>query len=552
MFPGNVGIGVSNPSHTFGLGSNVYIEGSIFVSGSVTAGNYNSSNTPSVYTSLIFYNNANLNSDKLILTNDISYPNRVLYEFTLSPGRYIINGNIPYKNEDGFVALDTVNWATVGLYNTSASLYDSNSTAIRIHQVTSIGSSYISDIECISYYWFIDVSSINTETYVIAINGKGHNLRFGPTGTNPTTIIIPVRGIGYDDTISVKQSIQPKPVKYNEVLSENTYSFTLSNEGMFIASNSNVDLYMNGQKQNYNNYTITTNTVNSITSYLLTFVNPATYIPDGTLTEIIVWPQYAPTSISSYYSSGYIYQQINTYTTPFLNIINTSNSSVRLGGDLVIDGNIYIQGNSYSGCNTSIFQSGVGYTGVPPLDVASNTIGTTNIIDGAVTVSKLNLRTGNVGIGSGIINSLYTLEVNGTLRSSNLDLYPNYNTNSIIGLPKELIIVCSAQGVTFGTGTLATIRATSGWNLYKVRANLGNAGSTSTSINIRVDGTSIFTGTNFLIINSGSKTSKGSTNYIFTNNIITINDDSEILISVVNSGTSASGLKVILYYTIRD
>ena len=555
IITGNVGIGSSlNSGFNFNLGSNLYIQGSVFITGQVSASNYNNLISPTTYTSLSLYNTVN-NYERVILTNDSTYNNRVLYQLYLNPGRYIINGNIPYINLDNFVALDTVNWATIGIYSVTTSgdgscgPYTSSSTLLRLTQIVSIGSSYVGDVECLSINWFIDVTSINPAWYVIAVNGKGHNLKFSPIGSPASTVFIPVRGIGYDDSISVRQSIQSAPVRVNITTSGTTTTLVASNVGFFSAVSSNVELYIAGTRQNYNTYSTTVNYSNGYTSYTIT---PQSSIATNTNIDMIVWPSFSNISSSSFYSSGYIYQQINTSTTPFLTLPN--GTGARLGSNLVIDGNIYLKGTVFPNSDTTQYTGGVTYTGVPPLNAASNIIGTSNIIDGSITASKINLLSGNLGVG--IPNSLanYNIDINGSLRTSNLIFYPQYIPNSIIGIPKELTVFLTAEGVSIGTGNvLPKIRATSNWNIYQVRASLSTPSSGGlTYINIFVSGVSIFSSTNYLAINSGSSTSVTSINYQLTQNPTPVNDDAEISFTIPQSGGgTASGLKVTFYYVVR-
>ena len=101
-----------------------------------------------------------------------------------------------YQNIDNYVALDTVNWANIGLYSVSTNFDGScgnytqtiSNSPIRLTQIVSIGSSFATDIECLSFNWFIDVTSINPAWYVIAVNGKGHNLNFSPTNYPASTV----------------------------------------------------------------------------------------------------------------------------------------------------------------------------------------------------------------------------------------------------------------------------------------------------------------------------------------------------------------------------
>ena len=111
-----------------------------------------------------------------------------------------------------------------------------------------------------------------------------------------------------------------------------------------------------------------------------------------------------------------------------------------------------------------------------------------------------------------------------------------------------MMITVSADNTDLQTGTgLVTLRAPFGMELYQIpRASLSTNGTSQTTIDINVGGSTIMN-TNKLIIdaNEGTSTS-ASTAAALT--MTTINDDDQITIDVDAAGTGARGLKVTLYY----
>lgn len=552
-YPGNVGIGIKNQI-TFNTGSNLFIDGSVYITGNIVANTYNDKTNPTAYQSLTFYNN-NTNNNKKIITNDSILSNRVLYEFNLSPGRYLIHANIPYINNDNFIALDTVNWATIGLYQSSANNLTNNilNNPIRLTQILAIGSSYNSDIETLTFNWFIDIISVNPVSYVIALNGKGHDLTFGPDNAVVSTVVIPMRGIGYDDSISVRTSIQPRPSKLSFITTQSQNIFTLSNEGYYNVNTSNIDFFVAGSKLADVSYSMATTFQNG---YTITTINKYTPVNANQYVDITIWPSYCNIDSSSFYSSGYIYQQINTVSTPFINL---TSGGVRLGNKLVIDGDIYLSGTVYNSCNTNIFGGGVYTTGTPPFNTSSNIIGSTNIIDGAIISSKINLLSGNLGIGTTNPSINYRLDINGSMRTSNIYFYPNlYNPNLIIGIPKEFMIQCGTSTSVYTVGFLESFRTTSKWNIYEIRASLVKEGTSSTAIDITLqegqnDNNQLTIFNDLLTIDASKKTSYGSVQpYTLKSYPIQTNTDDLIKISASIVGSGINGLKITFFYTVRE
>ena len=111
-----------------------------------------------------------------------------------------------------------------------------------------------------------------------------------------------------------------------------------------------------------------------------------------------------------------------------------------------------------------------------------------------------------------------------------------------------MMITVSADNTDLQTGTgLVTLRAPFGMELYQIpRASLTTNGTSQTTIDINVGGSTIMN-TNKLIIdaNEGTSTSASTAAALTTT---TINDDNQITIDVDAAGTGARGLKVTLYY----
>ena len=111
-----------------------------------------------------------------------------------------------------------------------------------------------------------------------------------------------------------------------------------------------------------------------------------------------------------------------------------------------------------------------------------------------------------------------------------------------------MMITVSADNTDLQTGTgLVTLRAPFGMELYQIpRASLSTNGTSQTTIDINVGGSTIMN-TNKLIIdaNEGTSTSASTAAALTTT---TINDDDQITIDVDAAGTGARGLKVTLYY----
>lgn len=360
------------------------------------------------------YNTANY-IPRTIITNDTTPENRVLFSFNLYNNYYILSGTFKVTAVDNSVVLDATNWPNIGLYNATPTGHVA-ATVLKSQVV-------IADTapQVVSFTFYVDATaSAGTGAtgypYVIAFSGVGQALTISGTPTETYLEIVPVttaRGMGVDDKVTVRQSIQLNPVRQVFTVAANgTYTFNVSTVGNFTAAAVNTDVYINGTKYVYSstvlkdydilvNYSAPSNT----TTFTIILTYPAS---SGDVVEISVWPS---ATTSNYYYSGYFYQTALATSTPWLNV---AGGGIRYTGSrTIIDGDLIIQGGIYAGSNTSAFYSGSQFS-VDSLSVTSNVIGTLNIIDRSVTPSKLYLMGGNVGVGTTSAQKL--LHVAGDLR----------------------------------------------------------------------------------------------------------------------------------------
>jgi hypothetical protein len=376
IFLANVGIGTTAPTSNLSIVGNVGIDGRLIASEIIDlAGQMGSFNSWPLYNGV--------NNIQTVLTNDPIPSSRILFSFKLKPGRYLLSGNFPFKNLTPLVSIDTVNWASIGLYQATPGTFSDGIQANYLTPLLAIGGDS-SDYDTVAFTTFVVVNEQNGTDFVIAVNGKGHQLQFGGDGMAiPIVYTIPVRGIGVDDKISVRQALQASPIRGTFFPTTNQTTFNVSTSGSFLASPSNVEVFINGTKYVYNatnsDYTVTRNFSNGTTTFTITLSQPVT---NGDVVEIVVWP-YA--EASDYYSSGYLYQSVTNISTPWLNVVG---GGVRTGERLIIDGDLFVQGNIYGGCNTTSFAAGIQWDGSLN-SITSNIIGTANLIDGTITTAKI-------------------------------------------------------------------------------------------------------------------------------------------------------------------
>lgn len=405
-FPGsNVGIG-----GTASTNSNLFVVGDVVITGKVTASTVVERNQSySQFLSASLYL-ADGSGYREITTNAPTYSNRILFSLTLQAGRYMISGTIPYKNLSPMLTLDTFNWAYVGLYKATPATFSGASTPICTLQLNSIGSTNTTDIDDVNISWFLEVPT-NTE-YVVAINGKGHLLRFGPYFQEPVRLVaVPVKALGTGDRVDVRQKLQAKPIRKTLVV--NTFSggnffnnrFEIETDGYYDIQSSNVEIYytLQGASSSRKLYYISP-TQNEYSVNAVTFQNNKTtanisftFTPSmNAIVDAIIWLE---NTADTFFEAGYLYQNYNISSIPWQMI---QGGGVKLPeSKCVIDGDLFVSGSIYGGCNTSSFTSGgiiADYFG--NFEESVNIVNTLNISNKAVTIPKLDLFEGNVGIGT--------------------------------------------------------------------------------------------------------------------------------------------------------
>lgn len=387
--------------HNVGIGTNscnelvkyqLFVKGDVAIDGKLYANDYVSYSGAAAnsYKTFELYGINPNYENKTVLTNDPVSINTVLYEFSVKSGRYLIFINLPFINRSPFIFVDNQNWADIVLCQTTAASYTKNTSTIsKIPlEIRSVNTRNTQTVE-----FFLE--AIGNVTYTIAVRGKGHTLEFGGISkdeagrtyvdVDQTLRVFPIKGIGIDDSFTVRQALQITPIRKQEILTADASNFTFSTLGYYTATACNVDLFINGLKYvHYNNnrkdydVSYSFNNATQLTTFTITLEEAA---QKDDVIDIAIWP-YA--TADTLYTSGYYYQQINTYPTQWLNVIN--GSGIRYPKDVVVDGNLIVRGNIVGGCNTDIFTSGLP-TG--DLTITCNVVGTLNMIDGSVTMGKL-------------------------------------------------------------------------------------------------------------------------------------------------------------------
>ena len=110
-----------------------------------------------------------------------------------------------------------------------------------------------------------------------------------------------------------------------------------------------------------------------------------------------------------------------------------------------------------------------------------------------------------------------------------------------------IVVACSDETTAITTGTAkVTFRAPYAATFTSVRASLTASSSNELQVNIKKNGTTVFSTT--LRINSGALTSVGATTApVFSANPTLFASDDVITIDVDQVGTAAKGLKVYMY-----
>lgn len=384
----NVGIGTASPSNEF------HVIGDGRFSGTVYANQFIDSTGASITCKTATVYNGAVNGTKTLYTNATTASDRILFTINLKAGRYLISASIPFYNLSGTSPIDTVNWAQIGIYKASTATFTNSTSPIYVSPISSIGSSS-SDLHSVPFNLNLLVDETVATDFVVAVSGKGHQLQFGNAANVPELKLyaIPVRGLGVDDPISTRQAIQINAVRQMFTATASQTSFAMpAIEGYFTADNSNADVYVDGTKLRHTEQYDVAAAFNSLSNLTIFTVETTTGVSLGAKVDISVWPYAIATD---YYQSGYLYQNITNISTPWLNV---AGGGVRAVDRVIVDGDLYVQGNIYGGCNTSQFSAGIQWDSVST--ISCNVIGTLNIIDGAVTPAKTDFSIGNIGIGT--------------------------------------------------------------------------------------------------------------------------------------------------------
>lgn len=260
--------------------------------------------------------------------------------------------------------------------------------------------------------------------------------------------------------------------------------------------------------------------------------------------------------------------EVNTdapFTDPTGNSLTVATDAL-IHGDLSVSTNATITGNIIA---TGSIVAGAGNTSIQGLTVNANISGDyaalidndqsnqghglkvtsdgtgaqTNVFDvESVSNNLFRIRgDGRVGIGTTSPTTLFHVDGATTINT-------NLHVSGSTSIQDYMIISVSADNTDLQTGTgLVTFRAPFAMTLYQIpRASLSTNGTSQTTVDINVGGTTIMT-TNKLTIdaNEGTSTSAATAAVLTT---ATITDDQQITIDVDAAGTGARGLKVTLYY----
>ena len=559
----NVAIGATSATDITGAGSNFVVVGDVYVTGqikaaTVAAGVVASASTIDNFgayrTIPIFEPNQTVpTTGKRIVTNDANIRNRILYSSTLQVGRYMINGNLIFSNANAFSLFPSTKWAQLELYKMTPDQLVAAGTAavpIRIVPFNTIHATADAP-EMISFDWLIDFVDNFTNTFTILVSGKGVSLNFDPSSssTSPVSVLaaMPIRGMGYDQSIAVNRALQVNPIKSSSVVAGSaSNTFQLTAPGVFSIDPANVDVYVNGTKRTYvnrtvNDFTFTSNAMPNQAGYSVYSVTLKTPANIGDIVDITAWP--VATS-DTYFQSGYMYQNIFATSSPWQSV---NDGGVRISNKVVVDGDLYVKGSIWGGCNTDGFASGVVAVGSNLIDQLSNAIGTLNIIDGCITPAKLNLMSGNVGVGTSVATR--KLHVQGqSYFSSNIYVDGKVGAQTFMTVD----IVNDATNVTTGTSVYSfrTPFPMALWATPRVSLSVPPPAGASVSVAVRggsgsaAAATPILSGT--LGITANNYSSVGSTATLSTTSLP---DDYVITFDVTYSGAAgARGLKAIIYY----
>jgi len=497
-FMQNVGIGTSSPS------KKLHVIGDLLVTGDIYGREFSHvDRVDGLFRILSLYapNQPN-NITKRIVTNDATIANRVLYTFQINSGRYFVSGNLPFKNVSSLHPFPNYSWARIELYegapgNLTAQSRPSTFVPLQI---------YNDSTEVVTQPFTLLVENMFPSTYSVVLSGKGHELEVGSTLPSLTqnAYLMPIRGLGQDTSYTDRFSLQSPPIQ--GIYTNTTQStFVLSTEGKYTAYTSNVEIFKNGLKQS-DGYTVlySHNTYTNITEFTVSLTTPP--LLTDTI-NIIVWPNMESSSL---YASGFYYQNNSIYQSQWLNM--EGGSGIRYaGGKVVIDGDIILSGNVYSACNLAEFHAGSAAQYSPILHIESNVVGTFNLVDGAVTIPKVDFFDSNLGIGTRtavqklhVVGNVFTDGSVGVGTAAPRQLLDVQGGSAIVSgnigigttTPQATLHV---QGTTFATGNVGIGTQTTRQLLDVqggsaiVSGNIG-IGTTTPKASLHVQGTTFATG----------------------------------------------------------
>lgn len=311
----NVGINTTLPQKNFVVSGDALVSGTFTTSNLIVTGNSALTNfiaTIGSVQQVPLYNPSGTDSSstlyKTIQTNDTISSNLVFMTFTLTPGRYLYNAVVPYRNLDPTFFVKA-NLATIGLYNSNVTKF--NKTNIPL-QSSAININYTSEQMNANVVFYID-TSVQTD-YVVALVGKGNNIQIGGNSFQCIGGLISIAGLKTTSSVITYQPLKIAPLRNTWLISSPSSNFTLQTVGLYQSTpTSNVEIYRNGFKLSYysalsNDYNIGysndgTNTYYNIKTNQLLLAND--------ILDITLYPDLNPYSA---YQNGYLYQNILSST----------------------------------------------------------------------------------------------------------------------------------------------------------------------------------------------------------------------------------------------
>jgi hypothetical protein len=239
----------------------------------------------------------------------------------------------------------------------------------------------------------------------------------------------------------------------------------------------------------------------------------------------------------------------NTVYVPFLNIRNVgsgtsiNNLGIDADGNVVVGsgtgttGNFLpISGGTLTGdleIEGSLIICNSGATASSYTDCSSNEI-KTGVTNSAIAAGSGNTINAN-------LNNVFVAGVNLTATTSDTAYFSNLNVNGdAVGLPYSLAFAASDETTAIVTGTsVTTLYAPIDFDVTKVKVSLSTSGSSTTTIDVKKNGTTILSSpislSSGVFVNSTTSISAG-----------TFNEDDRITVDITAAGTDAAGVKVYL------